>query len=192
MSTPQNALPWATKLFTEFMAIYGSQKVAAMWADTDVEAVKALWESQIRRQSIAPGIAKALQHLIDSGSAWPPTLPEFVKMCADFTRHEALMSLPGPAPDRALGRDELATIMETVIEPISQGPAAGDPLYWAKAPKSAAAVRAMLNASENDPRFRELIRKHLRESGAQCRGKEAVAAILRIRDHQPRWMLAAA
>lgn len=91
---------WIDRLFTRFGAMYGAQKVGAMWADTDIGEVKAVWADALGR---FPGesIAAALQSLIDSGSQWPPTLPEFAEACrlASIARRDhgdALKALPAP------------------------------------------------------------------------------------------------
>lgn len=83
MSMKQNLSPWSARLFGEFAKIWGSQKVASMWADCAAEDINAMWEPQIRRFD-GDTIKKAIQALIDQGKDWPPTLPEFVSTCRQF------------------------------------------------------------------------------------------------------------
>jgi hypothetical protein len=101
MSSPPNALPphWVDRLFERLAALYGVQRVSAMWQSTDIAAVKTLWGEQLGRFQPAT-IAAALQRLVDAGDGWPPTLPEFVELCrqAALGRQLAqdLNALPAP------------------------------------------------------------------------------------------------
>lgn len=91
---------WVDRLFARFTAMYGSQKVGAMWADADREEVKGVWAQQLGRFE-PPTIAAAIQSLIDSGDPWPPTLPGFVEACriASIARRQhqdVTKALPAP------------------------------------------------------------------------------------------------
>lgn len=68
------------RLFARFLALYGAQKMAGMWADTDMADVKSVWAEQLAKFH-PQSIRDALQRLIESGREWPPTLPEFVELC---------------------------------------------------------------------------------------------------------------
>lgn len=94
---------WVDRLFARFGAIYGSQKVGAMWADADIGEVKQVWAEGLGKFQGA-SIGAAVQSLIDSGSQWPPTLPEFVELCrqASIARRDqggGLKALPAPGKD---------------------------------------------------------------------------------------------
>ncbi len=81
MLTQPKSIPdsWVTKLFARITAIYGSQKVGAMWLDADMGQVMSAWGQALGKYP--PGaIAAALQDLPETASAWPPTLPEFVTL----------------------------------------------------------------------------------------------------------------
>lgn len=96
-----NRLPdaWVDRLFARFIAFYGSQKVGTMWVDAGMDEVKAVWAEQLGRFEAA-SIAGALQRLVDGGSQWPPTLPEFVELCRqsalDRKAAQRFEALPAP------------------------------------------------------------------------------------------------
>ena len=82
----------------KFMSLYGTQKVGAMWHGADIVEVKQDWNNQLGRFN-GPTIAAALQAVVESGREWPPTLPEFVRICRDYNRLEkqtVAQALPAP------------------------------------------------------------------------------------------------
>ena len=89
----------ADRLFARFVAMYGAQKVGAMWADADVDAVRDTWAGAIGRFS-PQSIAVAVRELVDSGREWPPTLPEFVELCRRGAlarqQSQGVAALPAP------------------------------------------------------------------------------------------------
>ncbi len=101
MSSPSNALPlpFVDRLFDRLVAIYGAQRVGAMWHGTDIGSVKEVWAQQLGRYQPAT-IAAALQRLVDGGDGWPPTLPEFVEVCRQAALGRAqsqnVAALPAP------------------------------------------------------------------------------------------------
>ena len=83
-------------VFGKFLSIYGAQKVASMWAGADIEEVKGDWARQIERFG-GQAIGNALQSLVDQGSAWPPSMGEFVLLCKQHTvapEHRLALPLP--------------------------------------------------------------------------------------------------
>lgn len=80
MSSQAVSVALVERLFSRFVAYYGSQKVGAMWADADVQEVKAVWARALMKFD-PKSIGGALDRLIESGREWPPTLPEFVELC---------------------------------------------------------------------------------------------------------------
>lgn len=82
-----SALPesWIERLFLRFSAMYGS-KFADLWRGCDLASVKALWAEEL-----AGYAADEIKRGIDCCKTrdWPPTLPEFLKLCrppVDFER----------------------------------------------------------------------------------------------------------
>jgi len=70
------------RLFSRFTALYGAQKVGAMWHGADIAEVKSVWAAQIEPHKDV--LRDAIQSLINQGREWPPTLPEFVALCRQF------------------------------------------------------------------------------------------------------------
>lgn len=98
------------RLFARFTIIYGIQKMASMWPaeGVDHEEMKRVWGEQLGRYSL-PVIGKAVQALVDSSGEWPPTLPEFVRLCREYNRPEARTSAELlPAPGQAYTSHEQA------------------------------------------------------------------------------------
>jgi len=112
--------PWVDRLFARFVAIYGTQKVGAMWLDASMNEVKSVWADQLGR--FAPeSIAGALQRLVDSSSAWPPTLPEFVELCRQASLGRVAGALPTALPargqaytDREAAKRKIAGLLATL------------------------------------------------------------------------------
>lgn len=80
-TSPQNrsALPdhWVDALFSRLSAMYGS-RFADLWRGCDLAAVKATWAADLAvmsRDELAAGVAACRSR------DWPPTLPEFMKLC---------------------------------------------------------------------------------------------------------------
>lgn len=86
MSEPLRALPseWVSRLFSRFQAIYGN-KVATMWADADLNEVRAVWGDGLGHYD-AVDIKRSLETMIVAYPDYPPTLPQFVAMCRDSMR----------------------------------------------------------------------------------------------------------
>ena len=79
LSTSTEALPiaWIERLFEKMVSLYG-HKFLDMWRDVDLQAVKTTWAAELgklTRDEIAKG-ANALMT-----QEWPPTLPQFIKLC---------------------------------------------------------------------------------------------------------------
>jgi len=115
MSSPPDAR-LVDNLFERLVAMYGSQKVAAMWSGASIDTVKATWGSQLGRFPAAT-IGLALQKLVDSGDGWPPTLPEFVEACRQCSlgrRQEGTaLTAPGQSfTDAETAKANLAKVRE--------------------------------------------------------------------------------
>lgn len=100
-----SALPesWVERLFLRFSAMYGS-KFADLWRGCDLTSVKGLWAEELAGYS-----ADEIKRGIDCCKTrdWPPTLPEFLKLCrppVDFER--AFVEAVKQISLRDSGRDE--------------------------------------------------------------------------------------
>lgn len=78
-----------------------------MWAGMPYEDVRADWASRLGKFP-RHAIASGFDALIDSGAEWPPTLPEFVKLCKAFVRPEQMVYNALPAPGADITDDETA------------------------------------------------------------------------------------
>lgn len=176
-------------LFGHLNAMYGVNKVGAMFAQPGlkaeqaiaaVEAAKGTWGNALSRYS-GPVLAKALRGLIDQGREWPPTLPEFVALCKDAMRAEAqpYVALPPATADRIKG-EQAARKLRAVSERVGQA----DPMFWAKYPKSAKAVELMVRGSQRSWPLTELIQQHIADGGVNCRSEEARKAIQWLAEQQ--------
>jgi len=78
-STSTTALPesWVERLFQRMLLTYG-KKFADQWGAADTDALIAFWS-----QELASYTAAELKRGLDALSTrdWPPTLPEFKKLC---------------------------------------------------------------------------------------------------------------
>jgi hypothetical protein len=119
MSSRQNYAALVDRLFARFVALYGSQKVGAMWADADLAEVKMVWAVQLSRFN-PQSIKVALQCLIDSGREWPPTLPEFIEACRQAAlgrqqRQVPALLAPGQGKtDAETAKREVAKLIATL------------------------------------------------------------------------------
>jgi len=131
MSNPE-PLPaaWVDRLFSRFVAMYGSQKVGAMWADADRDEVKGVWADALGRYA-GETLAAAVRGLIDSGSQWPPTLPEFSEACrvAAVNRRDQALALAAPG-GTVTTREEAAEILAKIGYQAPAKPKV-DPKAWA-------------------------------------------------------------
>jgi len=121
---------WVDRLFSRFVAMYGSQKVGAMWADADRDEVKGVWADALGRYT-GETIAAAVRGLIDSGSQWPPTLPEFSEACrvAAVNRRDQALALAAPG-GTVTTREEAAEILARIGYQAPAKPKV-DPKAWA-------------------------------------------------------------
>ena len=74
-----NAIPltWVDSLFSKFTAMYGN-KFIDMWRGIDTAEVKNLWAKELAKLTVEE--LKAGVHAL-MNREYPPTLPEFVKLC---------------------------------------------------------------------------------------------------------------
>ena len=119
MSSQAVSVALVERLFSRFVAYYGSQKVGAMWADADVQEVKAVWARALMKFD-PKSIGCALDRLIESGREWPPTLPEFVELCRQSAigrqqaQVPALLSPGNGRTDAETAKRKVAELIETL------------------------------------------------------------------------------
>ena len=151
-----SALPdqWVERLFARFEAMYGA-KFADAWKGCDLLNVKAIWAETLgamSREELAAGVAGCM------GKDWPPTLPEFVKLCKAANPNEPSGH---PTANEAWGlvlasRDESDTVVWT--EQIAE---------------AAGVAQPVLDVGD--------------EVGARMAFRDAYERILRERPEKPRW-----
>lgn len=79
LSTSINPIPqsWIDALFVKMLSLYGS-KFSEMWRDSDLQSVKGVWAQELGKLS-RDDIARGANALMSQ--EWPPTLPQFIKLC---------------------------------------------------------------------------------------------------------------
>lgn len=166
---------WVDRLFDRFTAIFGAQKVAGMWAGASMPLVKQTWAEQLGR--IDPDMVRAgLQRMVDEGTEWPPTLPEFVALCRRAPTVAAHQPAQLPAPvSRVAAAENLAKVQRLV-----GGVGVEDPLFWAKRPLTAAAVRLMLVGAQHSDQLSRILHAHFADGGVRCRSNAAMAEVVRL------------
>ena len=151
-----SALPdqWVERLFSRFEAMYGA-RFADAWKGCDLRNVKDIWAETLgamSREELAAGVAGCM------GKDWPPTLPEFVKLCKAANPNEPSGH---PTANEAWGlvlasRDESDTVVWT--EQIAE---------------AAGVAQPVLDVGD--------------EVGARMAFRDAYERILRERPEKPRW-----
>lgn len=115
MSTPSkfsHPSAFADRLFGRLTAIYGTQKMTAMWAglvpsdapphvrERAEGEVRATWTEALATFHIDI-VAAALRSLATSDQVWPPSLPEFAKLCREEEERAKaernMLALPAPS-----------------------------------------------------------------------------------------------
>ncbi len=79
--------PWIERLFARFEAMYGA-RFADAWRGCNLASVKAVWAEDLggySREELAAGVAGCRQ------KDWPPTLPEFLKLCRPPIDYQAAL-----------------------------------------------------------------------------------------------------
>jgi hypothetical protein len=86
------------RLFGRFIAIYGAQKTATAWGNGDAHERALVWHQALSKYPMTV-VGDALRDLAETGTGWPPTLPEFVQMVRDKVPPAAHRPAL-PVPDR--------------------------------------------------------------------------------------------
>lgn len=98
---------WVDSLITRLESMYGSGFVA-MWENTSAQDMRNLWAEALARFS-GEQIKWALGALIDRGTAFPPSLPEFAALCRQAPRPQQ-PALPAPVVDPAVAKERAQAI----------------------------------------------------------------------------------
>lgn len=152
-----SALPdaWIESLFDRLEASYGS-KWLAMWGNTNLANVRALWAEKLSGFAENP---KALSHALNclDEHPFPPTLPEFLKLCRNAPEpYKPALPSPAANPEKvaAFAKDAKAATS-----------AQRDMIGWARRPKSSMAFTAALElAKKGEAEFSKII-DGLRDAG---------------------------
>lgn len=181
MSLPERSRTpeWVDKLLDKLVAIYGSQKVQAMWAGANMDEVKRLWGAQLA-QYRAESIALALQRLVDSGSEWPPTLPQFVTLCREAAQERATSRQALPAPP---GRMPAGY----VLPDLSMNREGVDYLRWLRRVGHISVARAFPDIARKDPRVREILERHIATDFGEIVDPAAAKYLREWVAANPRW-----
>jgi len=153
----QRALPdaWISSLFDRLEAAYGS-KWSNMWGNTNLADVKSLWAEKLAGFSDNPkAMAYALNALDEH--PFPPTLPEFLKLCRNAPEpHKPALPSPAPNPEKVAAFAKDAKVATS---------AQRDMIGWARRPKSSMAFTAALElAKSGEADFAGII-ESLRDAG---------------------------
>lgn len=70
-------MPWVDRIFARLLGFYGT-KLAQQWTGMDLQMVKAIWAEELAGYT-AEEIARGIDGC--RSKDWPPSLPEFLKLC---------------------------------------------------------------------------------------------------------------
>ena len=94
--------PWIERLFARFEAMYGA-RFADAWKSCNLHNVKQVWAECLggySREELATGVLACMS------KDWPPTLPEFAKLCRPpIDYHAALIEAVEQMGRREAGTD---------------------------------------------------------------------------------------
>ena len=115
------------RLFGRFIAIYGAQKTATAWGNGDAHERALVWHQALSKYPMTV-VGDALRELAETGTGWPPTLPEFVQLVKakmPVSAHQKALPVPDRTADEiAAGAVRMAAIRDTVSTK-------KDPAAWA-------------------------------------------------------------
>lgn len=118
------------RLFARFAAMYGDAAMKRMWGQQEPAAVKVVWANSLGRLEFQQ-ISAGLQNLEDEGSAFPPSLGEFMAACRRGrtvpAEHRPLISPPA----RTAGEIAAGKAMAERISQAISGRPQRDPAAWA-------------------------------------------------------------
>lgn len=107
------------RLFSRFIAIYGAQKTATAWGNGDAQERALVWHQALSKYPMTV-VGDALRDLAETGTGWPPTLPEFVQMVREKVppaAHRPALPVPNRRQaDIELGAQKAAALKAAVTE----------------------------------------------------------------------------
>lgn len=154
---------YAKAVFARLQAMFGTRFVQT-WRGADMELVYAEWDralANVARDRVAAAVDDCRQ------LEQPPDLPKFLALCRQrpsVTDAPRIAFDGGRTTDRETARENLRRI-KAALKSIGDGPAARDPLHWAKHPRSVAAVELMIRGAKHHRGLREVLIGHLRDGG---------------------------
>lgn len=87
-----------------------------MWANIPIDEVKADWESALKRNNLTLKTCfMAMDKLADDGVQFPPTQPEFVRLCKSMLPKQFHAALPSKR-DEELAQESVEKITKMVTE----------------------------------------------------------------------------
>ena len=141
---------WIEKLFQKFEDFYGA-KWAAQYGDFPRQRVKQTWAEELAGFADMGGaIAQALS--AQKESPFPPTLPEFLKLCRDAARRMGASGAPALEHRQTIEERERAAELSKRAVASVKAPSY-DGLLWAKKPKSQLAMNMVADAKKHSNRF---------------------------------------
>jgi hypothetical protein len=87
-----------------------------MWANIPIDEVKADWEAVLKRNNLTLKTCfMAMDKLADDGVQFPPTQPEFVRLCKSLLPREYHLALPSKR-DQELAQASVEKINQLVTD----------------------------------------------------------------------------
>lgn len=148
--------PRMVRVFSMFTVMFGAQKMSAVYEGMNHDAVAEIWDGQLRGFDDQT-VNRAMQAVMDSDGAWPPTLPAFKGICRQFIQ-DAPIALPAP-------REPIPAAAAAAMHQAGHKEPPTDPLRWARNPKSLVALRMLRTGVERGEN------RHLRDILAELASK---------------------
>lgn len=176
----------SAKAFAAIKAAWGVQRFGAMFAgltDDEYAATIGLWDSAL--SGFPPGtIESVISDFIRRGDQFPPHLPPLVAACNARATAARTAAVQLPMPNLSTRQIERnLQRVHAALGSVGHRP----PMFWAMAPKSAVAVRVLIDAAQRDSRLLDILRQHEHTNAAECRSDEAAKALRAFFDQSPDW-----
>ena len=109
---------WITRIFERMEGLYGARFHDA-WKGTNLDNVKLTWAEKLAGFAGKPEAIKSALDALDD-KPFPPTLPEFMLLCREASRHERAVIQPAlPAPE--IPKAEIEARIATVEKVLHKG-----------------------------------------------------------------------
>lgn len=82
--------PLIDHLFARFAALYGNRWTAQFKNDQAIELWRQTWADALFQEGIRPEEIRTAMETVRKQHEWPPTLPEFIRICRPPTDYEVL------------------------------------------------------------------------------------------------------